>query len=228
MNKSKLILIAVASVIVSTSASSATLMLRQEYLPKATKANPVNKNATLAKIGGSVGNTFFAVQSVNKGEKLNSYAVSSTELQLGHRYNINETFRLIPKLDVTSTKSGSAYKPQLGFVTNWGGGFSTELKYKHEYFVRSDSKPTTEKSQYQLNLNYKIEKLRLGLQYDYHKGLDEQKYYNNHDFKQELELKGYYTVAKGLTPFLTFAGVPVSGKSDEYQLRTRVGLLYSF
>ncbi|MCL9777453.1 oligogalacturonate-specific porin KdgM family protein [Vibrio methylphosphonaticus] len=226
MNKANLIALAVASTLISTSALSATLMVRQENLTD--PSNPINKNATLIKLGASSGNTFFGAQVSHKGETLSTYQLGSGEVQLGHRYNVNDDIRLVPQIQVTSVTSGLLYKPQMGFVYQLGGGFSTELKYKHEFHVRSDDKDTTQKSQYQFNLDYRINALRLGLQYDYFKSLDDVKQYNNHYFKQLLELKAYYRVAKGWTPFVTFAGVPVSATSEDYQLRTRVGFLYSF
>lgn len=230
MKKVNLITLAVVSSLLSTSVFSGVLMVRQEHLSDPFK--PEQKNATLIKAGGSAGKTFFGVQAVHKGETLSTYALSSSEVQLGYRYDVNDTIRLIPQIQATATASGIGWKPQLGFVYKFGGGFSTELKYKHEYFVRqtpnSKGESTSEKSQYQVNLNYSLDKLRLGLQYDYHKGLDGQKYYNGNEFKQELELKAYYKIAKGWTPFMTLAGVPVHHSSEDYQLRTRLGFLYSF
>lgn len=234
MNSKRIIAAAVTAMLISTSASAATLMLRQEHLTD--PSNPVNKNGTLVKISGSIGNTFIGTQIVHKGEHLNSYRLSSSEIQVGYRYDVNDDIRLIPQLQVTATSSGVTYTPMAALDYKLGGGFSIVPLYKHKYTVgintsgadKDDYRDTRETSQYQLSLNYAKDALRLGIQYDYHKGLDGQKFYNGKEFKQELELKGYYRVAKGLTPFVTFAGVPVGPKSDEYQLRTRVGVLYSF
>ncbi|CAH0528790.1 oligogalacturonate-specific porin KdgM family protein [Vibrio hippocampi] len=226
MKKFNLITLVVASTLLSTSAFSATLMVRQERLSDPNI--PQNTNATLIKIGGSSGNTFFGAQVSHKGKTLSTYQLGSGEVQLGYRYDVNDTIRLTPQLQVTSSTSGLMWKPQLGFRYQLGGGLSTELKYKHEFFVRNNDSDTAEKSQYQFNLNYKVKALTLGLQYDYFKSLDNVKQYNHHDFKQLLELKAYYRVAKGWTPFVTFSGVPVSNVSEDYQLRTRVGFLYSF
>ena len=226
MKKVNLIALAVASTLISTSALSATLMVRQEHLSD--PSNPINKNATLIKLGASSGNTFYGVQVSHKGETLSTYQLGSGEVQLGYRYNVDDKIRLIPQLQVTSVTSGLLWKPQMGFRYDIGSGFNTELKYKHEFHVRSDDKDTTQKSQYQFNLNYRHKEWTLGLTYDYFKSLDNVPQFNNDDWKQHLELKAYYRVAKGWTPFVTFAGVPVSNRSDDYQLRSRVGFLYSF
>ncbi|QIA65477.1 hypothetical protein GT360_18230 [Vibrio astriarenae] len=231
MKKANLLTLAVASAVLSTSVSATTLMVRQEYLPKAEQFNPNNTNATLVKLSGSTGKTFMGLQAVHKGEKLDRYALSSTEAQLGYRYDLNDTIRLTPQLQATATGSGIGWKPMFAMTYKLGAGFSTTLLYKHEFFVRQEDNSngsTTEKSQYQASINYADGPLRLGVKYDYHKGLDGQRYYNGKEFKQELEFSTYYRVARGLTPFVNLAAVPVHWKSDEYQLRTRVGVLYSF
>ncbi|MDN3702348.1 oligogalacturonate-specific porin KdgM family protein [Vibrio artabrorum] len=167
---------------------------------------------------------------VNKGKTLDTYALSSSEIQLGYRYHVNETHTLIPKIDFTSTSSGVMYTPQLGLQSNWDYGIFTELKYKHEITVPSNStKYIKQKSQYQAKVGYKATKaLTFQLEYDYHKGLDDQYYWDKHDFKHEIEFKTYYKVAPGITPYITFAGVPVGATVSGYQLRYRLGLLYSF
>ncbi|MCQ1059890.1 oligogalacturonate-specific porin KdgM family protein [Photobacterium sp. ZSDE20] len=228
MKKTKIFVLALTSMIASTSVSAATLMVRQERLHDA--YNPVDKNATMFKLTGSVDKTFFAVQAILKGENPNSYATSNNELQLGYRYYVNDKLLLIPKIDATAVSTGIGYKPQLGIVSNWGGGFSTEFKYKHEFFVSKNGRDSDQtKSQYQVNLNYAAtENLRFGLQYDYHRRVVGGALWDNEKYKHEIEAKSYYTVAKGLTPFVTFSAVPVHPTSDDYQLRSRVGVLYSF
>jgi hypothetical protein len=229
MSSKKLIALAMTTMVISTSASAATLMLRQEH--KSNDQNDANTNATLVKIGGSIGKTFIGTQIVHKGEKLNSYTLSSSEIQVGYRHDVNEDIRVIPQLQVTATNGGITYTPMGAVDFKLGGGFSIVPLYKHKFYVgvkNGEYNDTKQTSQYQLNLNYAKDALRLGIQYDYHKALDGQTFYNYKEFKQELELKAYYRVAKGLTPFITFAGVPVGNRSDEYQLRTRLGLLYSF
>ncbi|MGR5144370.1 oligogalacturonate-specific porin KdgM family protein [Photobacterium sp. DNB23_23_1] len=229
MKKTKIFVLALTSMIASTSVSAATLMLRQEH--KSNDQVDANTNATLVKIGGSIGNTFIGTQIIHKGKNLNNYTLGSTEMQLGYRYDVNDDVRLVPQLQVTAVSSGIIYTPMAAMVYKLGGGFSLEPKYKHKFHVGvkdGEYNDTKQTSQYQMNLNYAKDALRLGIQYDYHKALDGQTMYNNKGFKQELELKAYYQVAKGLTPFVTFAGVPEGNKSDKYQLRSRVGLLYSF
>lgn len=229
MNNKKILAAAVTTMLFSTSVSAATLMLRQEH--KSNDQVDSNTNSTLVKIGGSIGNTFIGTQIVHKGKHLNSYTLSSTEMQLGHRYKVNDDLMVIPQLQVTAVGSGMIYTPMAAMNYKLGGGFSIQPLYKHKFHVGvkdGEYNDTKQISQYQLSLNYAKDALRLGIQYDYHKALDGQTFYNNKEFKQELELKAYYQVAQGLTPFVTFAGVPVGNKSDEYQLRTRLGLLYSF
>ncbi|GAB7220410.1 oligogalacturonate-specific porin KdgM family protein [Vibrio comitans] len=229
MNSKRIIASVVTTMLISTSASAATLMLRQEHMSN--DQNVANTNATLVKISGSMGNTFIGTQIIHKGESLDSYVLGSTEIQLGHRFTINDDIKVVPQLQLTAVSSGLIYTPMIAMNYKLGGGFSIEPKYKHKFHVGvqdGEYNDTKQTSQYQFNLNYAKDDLRLGLQYDYHDALDGQTFYNNKGFKHLLEFKTYYQVAPGLTPFVTFAGIPVGNKSDEYQLRTRIGLLYSF
>ncbi|MDR9830359.1 hypothetical protein RCJ22_32770, partial [Vibrio sp. FNV 38] len=173
MRKANIITLALASLIVTTSASAATLMLRQEH--KSNDQVDSNTNSTLVKIGGSIGNTFIGTQIVHKGEKLNSYTLSSTEMQLGYRYDVNDDIRLIPQLQVTAVSSGIIYTPMAAVNYKLGGGFSIQPLYKHKFHVGvkdGEYNDTKQTSQYQFNFNYAKDALRLGLQYDYHKALD--------------------------------------------------------
>lgn len=229
MNSKRIIATVVTTMLISTSVSAQTLMLRQEHMSN--DQNAANTNATLVKLSGNMGNTFIGTQIIHKGENLDSYTLGSTEIQLGHRFTVNDDIKLVPQLQLTAVGSGLIYTPMIAMSYQLGGGFSIEPKYKHKFHVGvkdgeySDTKQT---SQYQFNLNYTKDALRLGVQYDYHDALDGQTFYNNKGFKHLIELKAYYKVTPDLTPFITFAGIPVGNESDEYQLRTRLGLLYSF
>ncbi|QIA65490.1 porin [Vibrio astriarenae] len=219
----KLLLAAsIISTLASFSSSAAFLDYRQEY------KHDSDAWASKIKLGTGIGNHFFGVESQQKGHIFDGWKANVSEFEYGYRHRINESWRVIPATLVTFTNSGVTYKPQVQVQYFFDTGIVTKLRYRHQFkdLVDQDNQQT---SQITANLAYNHNAFQFELSGNYWKSLDDIDMFNNKDSNWDANFKlGYREKDWSLRPYVELGNVSVSSKSSDRQLRSRVGLTYSF
>ncbi|KHT65574.1 porin [Photobacterium gaetbulicola] len=219
----KLVLgLSVMSALMSFSASSAFLDYRQEY------KHDQELWASKIKLGAGVGKHYFGVESQQKGHIFDDWKANVSEFEYGYRHTINENWRVIPATLVTFTNSGVTYKPQVQVQYLFDSGVVTKLRYRHQFkdLVEKDNQQT---SQVTANLAYNYNAFQFELSGNYWKSLDDIDMFNNKDSNWDANFKlGYREKDWSLRPYLELGNISVSSDSSDRQLRSRVGITYSF
>lgn len=217
--------ISIASIffLTATSVSAASLDFRQEY------KHDSETYASRAKIGAGVGNHFFSVEAMQKGKPFSEWESSGNEFEYGYKFKVDEHWTLIPSLPVTFFDGHVSYKPQLRAQYKFDSGVVTKLRYRHQFRHFSDDKDMETLSYVTANVDYNYNHFQFGLEGNYTKGHDDQVFFDNGDTNWDLGIKlGYKGKDWNWRPYIEFANVSVSSKSDDRQLRSRIGITYSF
>ncbi|GEA59224.1 oligogalacturonate-specific porin KdgM family protein [Vibrio comitans] len=251
MKNNKIALAVVASLFAG-SVSAGSLNYRAEY-----KHNE-ETYAQRIKIGESVTiadktKLYFSVeqkfQSSDTTDFWNEMTRGDSEFDWGVRWDLNKWY-IQPGMPITFGDQRTTYKPQLRVGYKASFGLTTALRYRHEFreyssnYSGSDrtlvdgSQPTTAGKTYQegkwtLTGSYRfsqesLKNLRLSYEANYMHNYDDVRLYNNTNENWDLGLIVGYQFGK-IRPYMEFWNVKDSGSTtDDRQLRTRVGIAYSF
>ncbi|EPZ5430975.1 oligogalacturonate-specific porin KdgM family protein [Vibrio owensii] len=216
--------IATATLLMSTCVSAASLDFRQEY------KHDTEDYSSRVKMGAGVGNHFFSVEAMQKGKPFSEWESKGSEFEYGYKYKLNDHWTLIPSMPVTFFDGSASYKPQLRAQYKFDSGLVAKIRYRHQFREFSDDNKDMETLSYvTANLNYNINNFQLGLEANYTKGHDDQVFFDNGDTNWDAGIWiGYKAEGWDWRPYVQFTDVSVSSKSDERQLRSRVGVTYSF
>ncbi len=218
--------LAVSSILFSGALSAASIDFRHEY------QHETKNNADRIKIAGDSGNHYYSVEMMFAGANGNAFKDlnrGNSEFEYGYKFKINDKVLLQPSMPVTFGTNYVAYKPQLRVQYTLDSGLVTKLRYRHEVRNFSDNKATELKSKVTANLGYKVNNFELGAEANYEKGHDNQVMFNNKDSNYDyLVVVGYKQSDWNWRPYAEFANVAVSSTSDKRQVRSRVGVTYSF
>ncbi|MDG3086310.1 oligogalacturonate-specific porin KdgM family protein [Vibrio hannami] len=223
----KTILAALVAVAAS-SVSAASLDFRQEY------KHDTEDYASRVKIGSSVGNHYFGVEAKQKGKPFSEWEAGDNEFEYGYRFNINEQFTLIPSMPVTFGGDSVTYKPQIRAQYKFDSGITAKLRYRHEFrnFNSDSGKDDIDRSKFTANLDYNWDNFQFGFEANYEDNLTNflGDWYENsstdHGWDYNLKI-GYKEADWAWRPYVEFGNVSSSG-DDNRQLRSRVGITYSF
>jgi hypothetical protein len=214
---------AVVALVASASISAASLDFRQEYKHES------ETYASRVKLGAGVGNMYFGVEAMQKGKPFSEWQSNGNEFDFGYKYKIDDNWMLIPGMPITFFPGHVTYKPQLRAQYSFDSGFVTKLRYRHEFRNFSDDRSSEQKSKVTANLDYKYNGFQFGLEANYEKGLDDQVLFDNGDTNWDALFKlGYKGEDWSWRPYVEFANVSVSSSSSDRQLRSRIGITYSF
>ncbi|WP_220719147.1 oligogalacturonate-specific porin KdgM family protein [Agarivorans litoreus] len=207
------------------SVSAASLDFRQEY------KHDTEKYASRIKLGAGVGNYYFGVEAMQHGHIFSDWESKGNEFDFGYKYKIDEKWMLIPGMPITFFPGHVTFKPQLRVQYKFDSGLTAKLRYRHEFrrFTDEKDKSGEQKSKITANLNYNYNYFQFGLEGNFEKGLDDQVLFDNDDTNWDLLFQiGYKGKDWNLRPYAEFGNVSVSSKSSDRQLRSRVGITYSF
>lgn len=211
--------------LVAGSTAAASLDFRQEY------KHDSKSYASRIKIGAGVGNYYFGVEAMQKGNPFDDWEAKGNEFDVGYKHKVDEHWTIIPGMPLTFFPGHVTIKPQVRVQYKFDSGLTAKLRYRHEFrrFTDDQDKDVEQKSKLTANLNYTYNYLQLGLESNFEKGLDDQVYFDNGDTNWDLIFHiGYKGKDWNLRPYAEFGNVSVSSTSDDRQLRSRVGLTYSF
>ena len=225
MKKYNKIALAVASTLFAGSLAAASLDVRQEY------KHDSESYASRVKIGGGVGNHYFGVEAKQKGQPFSEWESGDNEFEYGYKFQVTDHWLIQPSMPITFSSDKVTYKPQVRVQYAFDSGVKAKLRYRHEFrdYTDESGESSEQKSKVTGNLEYNYENLQLGFEANYEKGLDDQVYFNNKDMNWDMNLKiGYKEADWAWRPYVEFGNVSVSSTSDDRQLRSRVGVTYSF
>ncbi|MBR9729174.1 oligogalacturonate-specific porin KdgM family protein [Shewanella intestini] len=226
--KSNLItLVAVGLALLSPNAMATSIDFRHEY------KHSTDRHASRVKIGHTFDKKYaVSLELKYKGkdaEFMKDLHFNGAELAFGYKLKLNDQWTLSPGLPIEVSSSGNkTYKPQLRLTYYPGNiqGLSISGRY------RLDMKPSEDikrlRHRFTTNIGYKYQNWSLGLEGNYYYA-DHSDYilFNNKRTNYETNLTAHYKAGKW-TPWVEFGDVLVDSHTSQRELRSRVGIRYSF
>lgn len=214
----------------SVLANAASIDFRHEY--KGT--SQVNTNRI--KISGSSRNDFFSVEmkysgSDGSGGGFNNLERGDSEFEYGHQFKLNNKWMIQPSVPITMGDQRISYKPQVRVYYYFDSGVTAKVRYRYKYTHYTDVNGSAPQrlGEITTNLTYTWDNLmQFDFEADYSKSYDGIAQYNNKDYNYYYNLKLGYKLNSKWRPYVEFGNVSVSSKSDKRQLRSRLGVSYSF
>lgn len=220
-----------AATLVSANALASSLDFRHEYKGKSNSHSSRVKMGTSFESGLSVSLElkFISADSTDFMKDLKS---NGTELGIDYKWSINEQWSLQPGMPIDFNTSDTTYKPQLRltYTPKSVEGLSLSGRYRMDIRPTQDDPGVNSKyrDRYTVNLGYKKDQFNLGIELNYyHAHSDTYILYNNKSSNYENNLTLAYSF-NSWTPWLEFGDVSVSSTSDARELRSRIGIKYSF
>jgi len=157
---------------------------------------------------------------------------NGSEIGINYKHTINSEWAIQPGMPIEFGDNGATYKPQLRLTYTPGGIDNLSLSGRYRLDIKpgqsTDTVDNKYRDRYTFNAGYKIDNLSLGLEMNYYKSHDSSyKLYDGKDSNYENNLTASYQVGDW-TPWIEFGDVQVNNYSDDRELRSRVGIRYSF
>ncbi|MDN2483330.1 oligogalacturonate-specific porin KdgM family protein [Vibrio agarivorans] len=243
----------VSATLLAGAASAATLDYRAEYKHDDEKYAHRIKISGGKKLSDTVKLNFGVEQKFQSLDQTNFWdqvSAGDSEFSWDVRYALNDQWYLQPGMPITFADDSekTTYKPQLRVGYKSSFGLTTALRYRHEFQVYTDDAgtktltdgtkvsvagKTVEQGKWTLTGSYKFkdkewQKLKLGYEINYNKNYDEVRLDNNKDYDWDAGVIVGYQMGD-FRPYVELWSVKAGGSTDdERQLRTRLGLKYSF
>ncbi|WP_036825338.1 oligogalacturonate-specific porin KdgM family protein [Photobacterium sanctipauli] len=217
-------MVVIGSVLIAGQVSAASIDLRHEYKGKS------GDHATRVKINESIGNLYFSGEMKFKGADgkfMEDLQNNGWEFDWGYRYRINN-WTIQPGMPIEGRRDGMTVKPQLRATYAFESveGLTLSGRYRHDFKMYSDDRDTDKRHRVTGNIGYKINDWQFGLEMNYYKaeGYD---LFDNKDTNYENNISIRYRPGDW-SPYVEFGDVSMSSKTDERELRSRIGITYSF
>lgn len=231
MKNTKIAIAIVTGCLVSANVLASSLDFRHEFKGK------TDQHASRVKMATSFDNNFMVdvevkFKSAEGTDFMKDLKNNGSEIGLNYKWDINDQWALQPGMPIEFGASSATYKPQLRltYKPTLIDGLSISGRY------RLDIKPTQTddlvdnkfRNRYTFNLGYKVQDLSLGLEMNYYKAHDDSYLlYDNKDSNYENNVTASYKIGNW-TPWAEFGDVSVNKFDDARELRSRVGLRYTF
>lgn len=244
----------VTSALLASATSAATIDYRAEYKHKDEDYAHRIKIGGSTKINDQTKLNLAVEQKFNSNDKndfWNQVEAGDSEFDWGVRYQINKQWFVQPGMPLTFSDEKTTYKPQIRVGYKSSFGLSTALRYRHEFQVYTDDAgtktltdgtsvsvagKTVEQAKWTLTGSYDmrqfgnefLDDVKLNYEINYNKNYDEVRLSDGKDSEWDAGLiLGYQMDA--FRPYVEFWTVDYgSSAKDDRQLRTRLGLKYSF
>ncbi|WP_261818106.1 oligogalacturonate-specific porin KdgM family protein [Vibrio gallicus] len=219
--------LALLTTVAATSVSAASLNVRHEY------KSHTEAHSTRVKMGDSIGNFYFSGELKFKGQDQTKFMQdlknNGWELDLGYRYKIDGTnWTIQPGMPIEGRESGMTYKPQLRatYALESVDGLSLSARYRYDIKTYSNGDSTQNRHRITGNVNYSVADWKFGFEANYYNA-DGYNIYNNTEENYELNLTAGRKFGDWY-PYVEFGDVSTGDDKATRELRSRVGLTYSF
>lgn len=220
--------VALVSVFATAAVSAASLDIRTEY------KHTNEQHATRIKMGDSIGNFYYSGELKFKGEDgafLKDLQNNGWELDLGYRFKINDNWTIQPGMPIEARSAGMTYKPQLRVTYALDSVEGLSLSGRYRYDIRQNNGEDAQnerRHRLTANINYSVNEWRFGLEGNYYKAAtDGYILYNGKDTNYELNATARRSFGQW-APYVEFGDVNVDSVTDRRELRSRLGVTYSF
>ncbi|CAM4462567.1 oligogalacturonate-specific porin KdgM family protein [Vibrio agarivorans] len=241
MNKLSKVSVAVATLLATTAVSAASLDVRHEF------KSHTDQHATRVKLGDSIGNFLVDIEAKFKGEDgkfMEDLKNNGWELGLNYRHKLNDNWTMTYGMPIEAREGGITYKPQVRATYSFDSIDGLSLSARYRYDMRQNTSKTvivegedgpelgTENVSNQRrhritgNVNYAMDAWRFGFEANWYKA-DGYDIYDNDDTNYELNTSVRYVMGQW-APYVEFGDVSTSSEKSTRELRSRVGLTYSF
>ncbi|MEZ9233461.1 oligogalacturonate-specific porin KdgM family protein [Vibrio amylolyticus] len=230
MTKMKTLVIAMASIMTAGAASAAALDVRHEY------KNSSEQHATRVKLASNIDNFLVDIEAKFKGQDgkfLQDLQNNGWELGLNYRHKLNDSWTLTYGMPIEGRTSGMTYKPQLRatYAVESIDGLSLSARYRYD-MRQNNTSDDQRRHRLTGNINYSVNDWRFGLEANYYKA-DDYILYKDKDTNTEFNS----TIRRIMGQWAPYAEFGYSsytkddsynGYNNDFELRSRVGLTYSF
>ncbi|MEZ9896502.1 N-acetylneuraminic acid outer membrane channel protein NanC [Vibrio breoganii] len=220
------LILTACTVAISLPSSAASFDVRHEY------KNHTEQHSTRVKMGDSIGNFYFSGELKFKGadgDFMKDLKNNGWELDLGYRYKVDGTnWTIQPGMPIEGRESGMTYKPQLRATYEFESvaGLNVSARYRYDIKTYSTGESTDLRHRLTANVNYAYADWRFGFEGNYYNA-DGYELYNNTKEDYELNLTARRVIGSW-APYVEFGDVSTSPEKSTRELRSRVGVTYSF
>lgn len=232
MKLTKIATTVVITGLLSSNAIASSLDFRHEY-----KSKSDQPHSSRVKMATTFENNFMVDLELKfkgaEGDFMQDLQNNGSEIGLNYKWNINNEWALQPGMPIEFGASNATYKPQLRltYAPSSVEGLSVSGRYRLDVKPGQRDEEGQDKkfrNRYTLNLGYNINNFNIGLEMNYYKAhSDTYILYDNKDSNYENNLTASYKMGDW-TPWVEFGDVNVDSISDTRELRSRVGIRYSF
>lgn len=236
MKFNKLASIIIFNSFLSTNLYAASIDFRHEYKGK------TKEHASRIKLGNTFENNLaISVELKFKGKDgdfMQDLQQNGSELSINYKYAINSQWAIQPGMPIefgtgTEQAGNATYKPQLAIIytPETIQGLSVSGRYRLDYKpgqTNVDAQNKEFRDRYTANVGYQFNNISLGLEVNYYQSHDPSYIlYDNKNTNYENNLAIRYNVGDW-TPWVELGDVSVDSTSDLRELRSRIGISYSF
>ena len=226
MSSIRLVLLICTVFLVCSNANAASLDFRQEY------KSGTDQHASRVKMGHTFDSNFSVSLELKfkgaDGEFMQDLQSNGSELDLGYRIKLNDQWTLIPGMPIEFGTSGATYKPQLRLTYTPKSIEGLSLSGRYRLHVKPGEDIKRLRHRYTVNIGYKYQNWSFGFEGNYYYAdNDDYLLYNDNRTNYENNLTAHYKIGNW-TPWVEFGDVSVSDDSSQRELRSRIGIRYSF
>ncbi|MBC7005213.1 N-acetylneuraminic acid outer membrane channel protein NanC [Photobacterium sp. BZF1] len=227
MFKHSPLMLLIGSALIAGQVSAASIDFRHEYRGKS------EQHSSRVKINESIGDFYFSGELKFKGADgkfMEDLQNNGWEFDWGYRFRLNDNWTLQPGMPIEGRSSGMTYKPQvrLTYAFDSVEGLTLSGRYRHDFRTYSNGDSTDKRHRVTGNVGYRINDWQFGLEMNYYKA-EGYELYDGKDTNYENNISIRYRPG-AWSPYVEFGDVNYnrSDASDTRELRSRVGITYSF
>lgn len=226
--------VAAALCVIGNTAMAASIDLRHEFRGRS------EQHATRLKLNESFSNgIYFSTELKFKGsngEFMESLQNNGSEFDWGYRHRINENWTLQPGMPIELGSNYITYKPQMRVTYAFSDipGLSVSGRYRYDFRRYSEDRSgvdgvmSRKRHRLTYNVNYSINNWSLGMEGNFYKA-ENYELFKGRKVNQEYNFVARYRMGSW-RPYVEFgtADYDSSGENASRELRSRVGVSYSF
>jgi hypothetical protein len=239
MNKMKTLLFAMSVMLIAVPVVAGNIDFRSAYKHATKEYDHRIKIGSSSQLNGQ-GSLYYSVEMTFQSEGdengdegfWSDLSRGDAEFDWGYRYSLNENWYIIPGMPITFGDDKVTYKPQLRVEYKADMGLTTALRYRYEFqqYSSDSGEDDTEQSKITFTGCYDFESnknFKLGYEANYAKNHDGIALYDNDDWEWDAGLIMGYQLGNW-RPYIEFWSIGQNSTTSDRQLRTRIGLNYTF